>query len=265
MFVAELAAYLYPDGTSAPASPVTGFTVNVFQGWPQPEKLSSLVATGAGYISVYPMDTEKPLPLTLRDWQVASVAAATISASPEGQVVTLSGIVSPGQNVGILVDGEAYIVAAQVGSTLAGLASALATLISADVPATSSGASVTVPSATKLEARVGTTGTMIRPLRRQQKMFQLTAWASLHTQRDKLGRAIDQAIEPLSRAALADGSIGILHYRQSRQDDGMQKQGIFRRDVLYAVDYMTTQTTTGTTVLDAQATVVGGIDVNIST
>ncbi|MFX6335073.1 hypothetical protein ABTF54_20620, partial [Acinetobacter baumannii] len=64
---------------------------------------------------------------------------------------------------------------------------------------------------------------------------------------------------------LTDGSTAVLHYSRSMQDDSMQKQRIYRRHVLFAVDYMTTQSTTGTTVLDANVTIVGGIDVNIST
>ncbi|WP_457849537.1 hypothetical protein, partial [Staphylococcus aureus] len=77
------------------------------------------------YISVYPLDTEKVLPLTIRDWQAGTLAAATITASVAGQVVTLAGTVSAGQNVAITVNGTAYIVAAQAGSTLSGLAAAL--------------------------------------------------------------------------------------------------------------------------------------------
>lgn len=259
MLVGEIAAYLYPNGTADPISPVIGLKAKIFPGWPQLEDLTKDMQAGVGYICVYPQDTEKPLPLTIRDWQAGTLPAATITASVSGQVVTLAGTVSAGQNVAILVNGTAYVVAAQVGGTLPGIAAALATLISADVPATSSGAAVTVPSATSLEARIGTSGTMVRPLRRQQKIFQLTAWASGHTQRDLLGAAIDQAIEPLSRAALTDGSIGILHYRQSRQDDSMQKQRIYRRDVLYAVDYMTTQTTTGTEVVATPTSLAGGV------
>lgn len=265
MLVAELAAYLYPNGTANPVSPVVNSKAKVFAGWPQPEDLDAALKDGWGYISVYPLDTEKVLPLTIRDWQAGTLAAATITASVAGQVVTLAGTVSAGQNVAITVNGTAYIVAAQAGSTLSGLAAALATLISADVAATSNGATVSVPSAKTLAASIGTSGTMTRALRRQQKVFQMTAWANGHAQRDQLGAAIDQALSSLSRAALTDGSTAVLHYSRSMQDDSMQKQRIYRRHVLFAVDYMTTQSTTGTTVLDTNVTIVGGIDVNIST
>ncbi|WP_457833229.1 hypothetical protein, partial [Staphylococcus aureus] len=86
----------------------------------------------------------------------------------------------------------------------------LATLISADVAATSNGATVSVPSAKTLAASIGTSGTMTRALRRPQKVFQMTAWANGHAQRDQLGAAIDQALSSLSRAALTDGSTAVL-------------------------------------------------------
>ncbi|MFX6118803.1 hypothetical protein ABTE85_21315, partial [Acinetobacter baumannii] len=82
----------------------------VFAGWPQPEDLDAALKDGWGYISVYPLDTEKVLPLTIRDWQAGTLAAATITASVAGQVVTLAGTVSAGQNVAITVNGTAYIV-----------------------------------------------------------------------------------------------------------------------------------------------------------
>ncbi|WDZ97980.1 hypothetical protein Herbaro_09425 [Herbaspirillum sp. WKF16] len=262
MLVAQIAAYLYPSGTSNPVSPVVGFPVKVYAGWPQPESLAQDLGAGMGHISVYPSGTEKVLTVTLRDWQVLSLPDPTIEAEVTGQTVTLSGVPGAGQNVAILADGKPYIVAAQEGNTLAGLATALATLISVDQPATAAGAVVTVPGAHELVARVGVSGTMIRELRRQQKVFQITAWASCHDERDKLGAAIDQAIEPLLRAMLADGSLAIFHYRKSLQDDSMQKQRIYRRDVFYAIDYSTTQTTGGTSVIAPQAFVVGGVDVD---
>lgn len=265
MLVGQIAAYLYPNGTANPVSPVTGFPVKVFAGWPQPESLAKDLINNIGYISIYPTDTEKPLPLTTRDWELQSLAAPTITATVSGQVLTLGGTVSAGQNVAAIVNGKGYVVAAQASNTLAAIASALATLISVDVPATSSGTAVTVATARTLEGRVGTSGTLIRGLRRQQKMFQITAWANCDGPRNLLGSAIDQAIEPLSRAALPDGSMGILHYRQSRQDDSMQKQRIYRRDIFYAVDYMTTQTTAGTTVVASQTSLSGGADVKTST
>lgn len=262
MLVAQIAAYLYPSGTGTPASPVVGFPVRIYAGWPQPETLASDLAAGTGHISVYPTDTEKPLLATVRDWQIQSLPAPTITASVAGQVVTLGGTVSAGQNVAMLVNDKAYVVSAQTGNTLASLATALAVLISADTPATANAGAVTVPAANSLNARVGTTGTMIRQLRRQQKTFQITAWANCDGPRNQLGQAIDQAIEPLSRAALPDGSIAVLHYRRSRQDDGMQKQRIYRRDVFYAVDYATTQTTSATSVVASQGAVVGGPALN---
>ncbi|SUD65806.1 Uncharacterised protein [Pandoraea pnomenusa] len=87
-----------------------------------------------------------------------------------------------------------YVYGVQATDTLSAIATALATMISADQPATSSGTGFTVPGAHLIEARVGTAGTIIRELRRQRKGFQITAWGNCFDVRDRLGMAIDQAL-----------------------------------------------------------------------
>lgn len=261
MLVGQIAAYLYPNGTSNPISPAVGFPVKVFAGWPQPEALTQDLAAGIGYISVYPLPTEKILPSTLRDWRLLSMPPATIAAAVSGQSITLSGTTQTGQNVAVIVDGKNYVLAVQESDTLASIASALATLISVDQAATSSGAVLTIPGAHAIAARVGAVGTMIRELRRQRKIFQISAWANCYSERDQLGQAVDQALMPLERADLPDGSMAVFHYQSSRQDDSQQKQRIYRRDLLYAIDYSTTQTTDGTSVVAPVLAIVGGSDV----
>ena len=41
---------------------------------------------------------------------------------------------------------------------------------------------------------------------------------------------------------LADGSVGVLSWVRSTQDDSQEKQGVYRRDLVYAVNYATLQT-----------------------
>ncbi|WP_115344677.1 hypothetical protein [Pandoraea pnomenusa] len=62
------------------------------------------------------------------------------------------------------------------------------------------------------------------------------------------------------RATLPDGSQAIFHYQSSRQDDTQQKQLIYRRDVIYGIDYSTTQIDNAFGVVAPQAFVVGGGD-----
>lgn len=260
LLAAQVAAYLYPNGTANPISPIAGCAVKVFAGWPQPEAMREDFANNIGYVSVYPLPTETVLRSTVREWEVQSIAAPTVTVAVSDVTVTLGGTVAASQNVAAVVDGKPYVYGVQATDTLSGIATALATMISADQPATSSGTGFTVPGAHLIEARVGTAGSIIRELRRQRKGFQITAWGNCFDVRDRLGIAIDQAIGPLVRATLPDGSQAIFHYQSSRQDDTQQKQRIYCRDVIYGIDYSTTQIDNAFGVVAPQAFVVGGID-----
>lgn len=260
LLVAQVAAYLYPNGTANPISPIAGCAVKVFVGWPQPEATREDFTNNIGYVSVYPLPTETVLRSTVREWEVQSIAAPTVTVAVSDVTVTLGGTVPASQNVAAVVDGKPYVYGVQATDTLSAIATALATMISADQPATSSGTGFTVPGAHLIEARVGTAGTIIRELRRQRKGFQITAWGNCFDVRDRLGMAIDQALGPLVRATLPDGSQAIFHYQSSRQDDTQQKQLIYRRDVIYGIDYSTTQIDNAFGVVAPQAFVVGGGD-----
>ncbi len=84
--------------------------------------------------------------------------------------------------------------------------------------------------------------TATRELRRQQQQFQITIWAGTPAGRDALAKVIDPGLAALSRLPLPDGAVGILTYVNSRQDDGQQTSGVYRRDLIYAVDYPAAQT-----------------------
>jgi hypothetical protein len=90
----------------------------------------------------------------------------------------------------------------------------------------------------------GTVGISTRELRRQTRQFQITIWASCYEKRDPLASAVDIALASITRMDFADGSQGQLTYVNSTQDDNQQNQGIYRRDLFYAVNYATVQTET---------------------
>jgi hypothetical protein len=88
----------------------------------------------------------------------------------------------------------------------------------------------------------GVIGVGIREVRRQTRQFQITIWASCFDHRDPLAKIADAALASISRMTFHDGSQGILTYANSLQDDSKQTAGIYRRDLIYAVNYATTQT-----------------------
>jgi hypothetical protein len=97
--------------------------------------------------------------------------------------------------------------------------------------------------------RVGGQGTSIRELRRQTRVFQVSCWAWAYDKRDTLAVAVDAALGAGWRLTLSDGTYGNAAYKGSSQHDESQKQLVYRRDLLYAVEYATTQTRTDAQVL----------------
>lgn len=82
----------------------------------------------------------------------------------------------------------------------------------------------------------------IRELRRQTRLFGIRVWAGGHLRRDAAAAAIDAGLAAVSRMVLADGSVAVLTYDGSVQDDERQQAGIYRRDLFYALNYATTRT-----------------------
>jgi hypothetical protein len=185
------------------------------------------------------------------------MATATITAVIAGQGVTIGGAMPApftAHVVSILVSGKVYPYQVLSTDTLATIATALAALIAVDRPGTVAASGVvTLPSTASITAaRVGVTGTSIRELRRQERVFQVTVWASTPAQRDVIGAALDLALAATEFLSMPDGYGARLIYRNSHISDDMQKSKLYRRDFQYSVEYATTQTATDTQITQEQ-------------
>jgi hypothetical protein len=89
----------------------------------------------------------------------------------------------------------------------------------------------------------GTQGLVRSLVRRQRRTFQITVWANRYTVRDLVAAKLDPLLGLTRRIELADGTLGILCYASSTQDDNAQKFGVYRRDLFYSVEYETTLST----------------------
>lgn len=230
----------YPQGTDDPS--VTARPVAIFPGWPIPDHLNALIARGESCVSVYAGDSEKDTTRYLDDWREHAVPARTITATVAAGDVTLAGTPSDVHVVTLIVDGKAYSYGVLVTDTLATIAAALAVLVNADTPSTSSGAHVLIPAASKIVARVGVIGTGIHEIAQQEKAFQVTIWAPSDDDRTALGRALTPAIQRLNFVTLPDGTKGRLQYTRTKLTDHLEKQRIYRRDIFVTVEWSTTET-----------------------
>ncbi len=253
--VALVAGAVYPNGTGAAS--VSGSPIVAYAGWPIPSQLDTDLTVGKTHISVYPTQIENNKTRYPKDWQQQSLNAATITAAIAGQTVVIDGAMPvpfTAHNIVVLVNRKPYVYGVLNTDTLATIATALAALIAVDLAGTvAAGGVITLPASANITAaRVGITGTLIREIRRQERVFQITVWAGTPAQRDVIGAVLDVALAATEFLTMPDGYGARLIYRNSHVNDGLQKAKLYRRDFQYSVEYATTQTEIDTQITQEQ-------------
>jgi len=246
--VSIAAQTIYPNGTGQAS--VAGVPVKIYPGWPVGNVLDNDLAAGTCHVSIYPRDEESNTTRFSTDWQQQTVNSATLTATVTGATITIGGAVSVPQNVTVLTNGKAYSYGVQANDTLTTIATALAAMIAVDIAGTtSSGGVITLPSTARVSAaRVGTSGTLIREVGRQKKVFQITVWADTPAHRDAVSGPLDSALRVAQFLTMPDGYGARMVYKNVHLSDSLQKSRIYRRDLFYSVEYATTQTDTAYTV-----------------
>jgi hypothetical protein len=236
------AAALYPDGIASAST--IGATIRIYRGWPNASALDTDLASGLVNVTVFPVpgatrNTTRYAP----DW-VSDPVTPTLTVSVLGVSATFAGTADLGQLAGLLIDGVSYVHRTVVGDTPALVAATLAAAINPNSIALASGASVTIPGAAKLIARTAADATSSQELRRQRQEFRVTAWCPNPALRDAACEAIDVAYAATPFLSLADGSAARLRYVSTTTFDTRQDAALYRRDLLYSVEYPTTQVVT---------------------
>lgn len=248
---------LYPNGTSQPS--VTGLPTVVYPGWPQSSQLDADMAgfaatpsTGRIHITVYPLPQEKVTTRYSANYSTPEAPSPTLALTLAGHAVTVSGTVTVPQNVGLVIDKKPYLYAVQATDTLASIATALAAQITG---ASAAGPIITIPaSAQNISPRVGTTGTSLAMTKQQTRSVQMTVWADTPAHRSATAQVIDGALSNTRFLTLPDGTSGRLVYQSSPWDDMTQKANVYRRDLIYTVDYPTTVSASASQVLTVHET-----------
>jgi hypothetical protein len=104
----------------------------------------------------------------------------------------------------------------------------------------------------------GTSGVGALEVRRQSRTAQITFWAATPAHRDALAKVVDVTLAMTTRIDLVDGSRAILTAINETQIDAQQKSGIYRRDLLYSINYATTFTQAQTTITTIAGTLSAG-------
>jgi lipid-binding SYLF domain-containing protein len=242
--VAAIAATLYPNGATAPS--VIGSdaaTVRIYRGWPVSTALHADIAAGIVNVSVFQSGEPHNTTRYPSDWNVTTASKPTLTASVASNVVTFAGSTAAGQMAGLSVDGATFICLVQAGDTTAFVAAALAAqLIAAGLLVQFSGATVSVPSASRLLARVEQAQSAYRETRRQKQSFRVSCWCPGPILRDQVAATIDATIANTSFLALADGTSARITLAGGATIDQSENANLYRRDLIYAADYATTLT-----------------------
>lgn len=243
-------AALYPAG-----APVAGCPVRIFQGRPEREALDADLAAGTVNVSVFILSggyntSRYPVVDT-----VLSIPATTLSWSVVGATATLVGTVFSPQNVGLVVDGAAFIYAVQPTDTLASIATALATQIDATQPASAVGPVVSIPNSHSISGRVGAVGTTLREVGREMVTVTVEISAPSDTLRTAVGAVVEPALRDLRRIKLTDQSIAVVWYELTMDSDGAEKADLYRRTIHIGAEYASTVTGTFAQVLTVCTTI----------
>ena len=236
--VSLVGSALYPNGLASP--PVIHGESRIYRGWPGAASLEADLAAGIINVSVFALpnavsDTTR----YLSDW-IAGPVPPTLVVSTAGNTVTFSGVAAPGQLAGILVGRHSFVYRTVLGDTPDSVASVLATAIGAVIAATISDATITLSNVASVVARTCADASASLEIRRQRQGFRLTAWCPTPVLRDDACAVLDVAFATTPFLTLADGSAARLQFTSTTSFDERQDALLYRRDMLYTVEYATT-------------------------
>lgn len=238
VLVSVVTQIVYPNGLAADSA--TGDDIRVFRGWPIQAGLDADLRAGIVNISVFPLDMERNVTRYDREWLEVPAPPITLTTTVAGNTVTIGGKPRCPLNAAVLVNNRAFVHPLQATDTTTSIATALAAQIRVAFSATSNGPVITIPGATKLQARVGAVASIVQEVKRQKKGFRITAWCANPEARDAISAAIDSGLSSLTFLSLSDGTSGRIRYERTHTLDGAQRTGLYRRDLDYSVEYATT-------------------------
>ncbi len=250
--VALVAGALYPRGTDTIA--LNGVLTRVYRGWPEAAALDSDLAAGCVNVTVFPEAGGRNTTRHLNEWLAFEGSRPTLNATVSGNTVTFAGSAEPRQLVGILADRATYVHPTGANETPASVAADLAAAMREDRIVLLSGSSIVIPGATRLLARVVAERPAMMETRRQEQRFRITSWCPDPAVRDRTAAGIDSALAHLSFIDLPDGSRGRIRYQNSVTIDEGEGASLYRRDLIYGVEYPTTLMSLLPTMLFADVT-----------
>ena len=251
--VAQAACVMFAGAAYLPMAAqacITGETIKIYRGWPDSSVLDADLAAGLAHVTVFAEQGMTRLTTRFQpDWIITTATAPTLTATVAGRNVTFAGTAGLGQVAGVLLFGavrsQAWAYRTIAGSTPSSVAAALAALCGGSAV----GPVLTMPGAAIVQASVVADQTAVQETRRQAVGFRLSCWCPSATARDALAGALDTGMAGIFQFVTADNTACVMRYRTTYSDDKISKDGCWRRDLCYTVEYGTTPSQTQTPLL----------------
>jgi hypothetical protein len=173
----------------------------------------------------------------------------TLTVGTSSNSATFFGTASAGDLAGVLIEQQAYIYQAAAGDAAALVCAALADSIRSNMICWLTGATLTVPSVSSIVARCAHGVDAIEEWGRQEHRFCVSILAQTPALRDIAGSAVVPALAQIGFLTLADGTGGRLRYHGLVDRDGEQAASVYSRDIDYDVEFATTSTSNGPSML----------------
>lgn len=198
-------------------------------------------------ITVFATNIERNVTRFYRDWISLPYSNSTLTATVSGNTVTIGGALpSPfaATNIGVVINSAAvFTYSVQSTDTLSSIATALANEISVSYTATSSGAVITISGADFAQANVGVVSGIIREVKRQIRDIRISMWCPDPFTRDAVGSMLDPLLAAPVWLTMPDGTGARVRASSAPSPyDDPQKENLYRRDLVYSVEYSTSQT-----------------------
>ena len=243
----------YPLGLQNDSA--TTMPIKIYRGWPANKTLNADLLAGTQTITVFsqPNSTQNTSRYA-RIWRTVAESPPRLTVAVKGNMATLSGDGGGGQTVGLIVGGVGYAYSLNEDDTLQSAAMALATMIPG---ASARGVIITTLGLEPLQARVVGSGTAEMETRRQQQGLLVSVWCPTPAGRDDLAAAIDNWLSDLDWLPLPDGTVGRLLYHGTVETDASENASLYRRNLIYTVEYPTTIRMTSAQMLFGVGTLSG--------
>jgi hypothetical protein len=234
-----------------PNPSTVGPSVRIYRGWPTASALNADLAAGSAAVpgsqivnvTIYSQPGHVRItPRYANIWRPMPRVDPTLEATASEQTVTLSGIPSASQVLGIAIGQgigrQTYSYRPTATDTLDSIAASMAGMIP---NATSQHAQIQLPAVPSV-CTVAADQSVRQETRRQTQGLMVSVWAPSSQTRDTVAGYLDAVFSDVQGLALPDNSgTGPIGYTGVNVIDVTSKDDLFRADLLLTVNYATTK------------------------